>query len=269
MFGRVLSAAVSAAISSAPAIAETLQPIGSWILDYREDQCLASRNYGRPDKPITLGIRPAPNGETFELLVAQPRAGPEFATELKGAVDFGHGPIKTWLLAYSGKNSKSKVYQFRVSAADIAQANSAASVTVKPEGAPDFSFALQSMPALLKGLQDCTVDLQRYWNARGLTDGSITTPAKGDVRSIFTADDYPADAVQHAQGGTSQFLLLIDEKGSVAGCHVLTASGIPVLDAMGCQVIRQRAKFTPARGRDGKAIRDTVITPPVVWRLER
>jgi hypothetical protein len=150
MFSRVLSAAIFAAMPTAPVIAEILQPIGNWLLDYREDQCLASRDYGRPDKPITLGVRPAPNGETYELLVSQRRAGPEFATELKGAVDFGHGPIKAWLLSYGGKNNKSNVYQFRVSAADMAQANSAATVTVKAEGAPELSFALQSMPALSK-----------------------------------------------------------------------------------------------------------------------
>lgn len=270
MFSRVFSVAMLAAFanSAAPALAEVLQPAGNWVLDYRDDQCLASRNYGRPDKPITLGVRPAPNGETYELLVAQPHAGPTFATEWKGIVDFGHGPIKTWLLSYGSKNSKSDVYQFRISATDMAQANSAATVTFKPETAPNLSFALRSMPELLKGLQDCTADLERFWNAGGEKDGTIATPAKGDVRAVFTADDYPADASQRNQSGSSQFLLLIDEKGSVAGCHVLKPSGVPVLDAMGCQVIRKRAKFTPARSPDGKAVRSTVTTPPVVWRLE-
>jgi len=270
MFRRVLSAAISAALvsSATSARAEVLQPVGNWVLDYRDDQCLATRDYGRPEKPITLGVRPAPNGETYELLVSQPRQGPEFATESKGAVDFGHGSIKAWLLSYGGKISKSNVYQFRVSAADMAQASSSPTVTFKPEGAPNLSFALRSMPALLKGLQDCLSDLQRYWNASGEKDGSIATPAKGDIRSVFTANDYPADAAQRDQQGSSEFLLLIDEKGSVAGCHVLKPSGVPVLDAMGCQVIRRRAKFTPAQGRDGKPIRSTVTTPPVVWRVE-
>lgn len=270
MFSRARTVAILAAlaVSTTRASAEILQPAGNWVLDYRDDQCLASRDYGRPEKPVTLGVRPAPNGETYELLVSQPHAGPEFATELKGAVDFGPGPIKAWLLSYGGRITKSIVYQFRVSAADMAQASSAETVTFRPQGAPNLTFALRSMPALLNGLQECTRDLKRYWNVNGDQDGSIVTPAKGDVRSVFTTDDYPADASQHNQGGSSQFLLLVDEKGLVAGCHVLKPSGVPVLDAMGCQVIRRRTKFIPARGQDGKPIRSTVTTPPVVWRLE-
>src|SRR3954471_8650405 len=123
------------------------------------------------------------------------------------------------------------------------------------------------MPALLKGLQECTVDLQQYWNGSGEKVDIVATPPKGDLRALFSADDYPADAVYRNQGGSSQFLLLIDEKGLVAGCHVQKPSGIPVLDAMGCQVLRRRAKFTPARDRNGKPVRSTVTTPPVVWRM--
>ena len=43
--------------------------------------------------------------------------------------------------------------------------------------------------------------------------------------------------------------------------------GLPVLDAMGCQVIRERAKFTPALDRGGKPIRSTYVTPPIRWRM--
>jgi hypothetical protein len=38
---------------------------------------------------------------------------------------------------------------------------------------------------------------------------------------------------------------------------------------MGCQVIRKRAKFTPARDAAGKPVRDSYVTPPVAWRLAR
>ena len=52
------------------------------------------------------------------------------------------------------------------------------------------------MPALLKGLQDCTEDLQRYWNMGDRTLSAKATPAKGDLRGIFNGDDYPADALR-------------------------------------------------------------------------
>jgi len=37
---------------------------------------------------------------------------------------------------------------------------------------------------------------------------------------------------------------------------------------MSCQVIRKRAKFTPARDAEGHSVRSSVITPPIVWRME-
>jgi TonB family protein len=262
------AAAALTLVGGAPAPAEVLQPIQNWVLDYREEQCVAYRDYGSPQKPITLGVRPAPNGETYELLVARPRSGPAFATEQKGSVDFGRGPINAWILNYGGKQSKTDVYQFRISAADMEQGRSARTVTLRPTSAPDFTFELQSMPALLKGLQDCTADLKRYWNMDGEKVGRIATLSRGDIRSLFSADDYPEEAMQRNQGGDSTFLLLVDEKGAVAGCHVLKPSGVPVLDAMGCQVIRQRAKFTPARDAQGKAVRSTLVTPRVSWRME-
>jgi hypothetical protein len=59
----------------------------------------------------------------------------------------------------------------------------------------------------------------------------------------------------------------VDEKGSVAGCHVLQPSNIPVLDAMGCQVMRLRGNFSPALDRTGKPVRSTIVTPNIVWKM--
>jgi protein TonB len=62
--------------------------------------------------------------------------------------------------------------------------------------------------------------------------------------------------------------LLIDEHGKVAGCHVEKASGIPIFDVMGCQVILQRMKFAPALDGKGQPTRSTYITPPVKWQID-
>jgi protein TonB len=85
---------------------------------------------------------------------------------------------------------------------------------------------------------------------------------------LFDASDYPAEAVKHEQEGSAQYLLLIDEHGSVSGCHVTKASGVPVLDAMGCQVFRQRAKFKPAVDSKGIPVRSAVKTPPIEWKIQ-
>lgn len=265
-----LIVAVLAMVAASPSAAQPvqpLQPLKNWVVDYAEAMCTAAREYGDPENPITFGIRPAPTGETYELLIGRNRAGPAYAEEMEGSVDFGRGPMTAWMLHYGSNSKKHDVYQFRISAADMAQARSASTITFRAKGGPDTSFILRSMPALLDGLDKCTADLKRYWNMDGRDNGTIAIPAKGDVRSAFTPNDYPNEAIARRQEGTAQFLLLIDEKGGVAGCHVQKASGVPVLDAMGCQAIRERAKFTPAMSSTGKPVRSTVVTPPVRWVL--
>lgn len=256
---------VSASLSSAEP--RPLAPLKNWDLDYGETQCIAYRSYGDAAKPVTLAIRPSANGANYEILVGVPGPAPDSAEELQGSVDFGRGPIKAWLLHYRPATTKLNIYQFRISAGDMAQARSASTVHLHVQNLPDFEFELALMPQILAGLDGCVADLKRYWNMDGEKDGRIAKQAKGDVRKVFASpDDYPAEALRRGQEGDAQYLLLVNEAGKVAGCQVLLPTGAPILDAMGCVVIQNRAKFTPALDANGKPIRSTVVTPKVRWR---
>jgi TonB family protein len=265
---RAVCVLVALCLGAASAVrAEPLQPVSTWDLDYGTTQCVASRKYGNAGDPVTFAIRPSPNGETYELLVAWKYRVSEPLTEEDAAVDFGNGPIKALAMFYQTPGKTFDVHEFRISAADMAQARSAQSVTMRIAGSADLAFGLALMPQLLDGLQACTSDLKRYWNMDGDGEGGIAKPARGDVRSIFSSDDYPGLAQRRGQEGAGQYLLLIDETGKVAGCQVLTATGVPVLDVMACNVIEKRAKFTPARDSNGKPVRDTLVTPKIIWQL--
>lgn len=260
----VASAACFALHPGISIAAKPLQPTKPWVLDYDESQCVALREYGTADHSISLLIRPSPDGGTYVLDLMKQRAAGPFAEEHRGSVDFGNGPIGASVLYYQNVPEKLQIAQFRIDSPQMAQARSASSVTFRiTEYQAPVSLALRSMQDLLKGLDQCNADLRRYWNV----GAKLSQPARGDVRSIFTSDDYPFVAVVGMEQGTSQFLLFIDITGKVAACHVLRPSGIAVLDATGCMVIKQRAKFTPARDASGKPVRDAVVTPPIVWRL--
>ena len=259
-----IAAIVSLLLAAAlPSTGSSLHPTKPWVLEYADAQCIASRDYG----DLTFGVRPAPNGETYELLVLDKRPGPYYAAEFKGGVDFGQGPMDAWGLVYRTESSKSRIYQFRISAAEMQQARSAAAVRLSASDQFNQTFALESMPQLLEGFEKCTDNLKHYWNMTPDEEGKFAQHAKGTIRNIFSSRDYPSDAMFNGQEGTGQFLLLVNEKGRVAGCHVLTASGAPALDVQGCYVIMERARFKPARDVSGKPIRDAVTTPPITWRL--
>lgn len=92
--------------------------------------------------------------------------------------------------------------------------------------------------------------------------------AKGDLRTLFSADDYPASAQAAGAEGTAQASLTIGPDGRVVGCNITRSSGNSALDSATCNIIRRRAKFIPAKDSNGQATSDTITTPPITWRLE-
>ena len=187
-----------------PAPARTLQAVGPWDLDYGQAQCIASRNYGDAAKPTTLAIRQSPNGETYEILLVRQTPPPEYAEELQGSVNFGHGPLRAWLLHYRPSTGKLNVYQFRIPATAMAQARTASEISLTIPNMPVVGLELASMPQLLAGLDACTADLKRYWNMDGEKTGAIAKPAKGDLRALFNSGDYPWQALNNRQEGDAQ-----------------------------------------------------------------
>jgi protein TonB len=92
--------------------------------------------------------------------------------------------------------------------------------------------------------------------------------AKGDLRSLFSGDDYPASAQSAGAEGTVRASLTIGTDGRVVGCSITQSSGNTALDSATCNILRRRAKFIPARDSNGNPTTDTVSTPSIVWRLE-
>jgi protein TonB len=93
------------------------------------------------------------------------------------------------------------------------------------------------------------------------------SPARGDVRTAFSNDDYPAAAIAANAEGTAQAQLTIGPDGRVTGCNLIKSTGNGALDATTCNILRRRVKFTPARDTNGNATNDTYTTPPIRWVL--
>ena len=252
--------------STSQAGAEPLKPLKPWVLDYAETQCIASRDFGS----VVFGIEPAPSGGTFDLLLFEPHPGPYYPAEVKGTVDFGDGPISAWGLVSAIKSNRTTLYQVRIPAIDFKQAVSASTVRIAAKSAQlDRSFALSDMSQLLTGLDRCIADLQRHWNMTPEGQARIATRAKGTVKSLFIPEDFPYDVWSGGQYGGGKFLLLVGEDGRVKGCHVLEATGSPAIDSVACGIYIRRARFSPARDRNGKPMRDTMVTPPIEWGYDR
>lgn len=121
----------------------------------------------------------------------------------------------------------------------------------------------------LDGQQAILRRLVLVFLAAGLPVGAAAEPAvgaKGQIQGLISEADYPPEALRNGEQGTVRFRLFISPRGSVTGCRVTASSGSGTLDRETCRLIRERARFTPARDRRGRAVADTASSS-VQWHL--
>ena len=90
--------------------------------------------------------------------------------------------------------------------------------------------------------------------------------AKANLASYVSDEDYPASAARNEEQGTTRFKLVVGPDGKVKDCSVTSSSGSSALDATTCRLMRQRARFQPATGSDGRPTGDTVASA-IRWVL--
>ena len=83
--------------------------------------------------------------------------------------------------------------------------------------------------------------------------------AKANLPSLFTTNDYPAEALRKREAGTVSFAVAIGRDGRVTGCTITASSGSASLDATTCAILQRRARFTPARDASGRAVEDRTV----------
>ena len=84
--------------------------------------------------------------------------------------------------------------------------------------------------------------------------------ARSNLGSYFSDADYPAAAQRNEEQGTTAVALTVGPDGRVTDCRVTSSSGSATLDAATCNILRRRARFTPARGSDGNPTSDNTTT---------
>lgn len=82
--------------------------------------------------------------------------------------------------------------------------------------------------------------------------------ARANLASYVSDEDYPSSAARNEEQGTTRFKLVVGADGRVKDCTVTSSSGSSALDSTTCRLMRQRAKFTPAKNNRGEPTTDTV-----------
>lgn len=90
--------------------------------------------------------------------------------------------------------------------------------------------------------------------------------ARANLASYVSDEDYPSNAVRNEEQGTTRFRLAVGPDGKVKDCTVTSSSGSSALDSTTCKLMKQRAKFTPARNNRNEPTSDTVASA-IRWVL--
>lgn len=259
-----------------PAAAEPRQPTGKWVANFGEAQCIAYRNYGTAEDPLYLTLKAPPIGSVMQVMVME-NGGTLAPEQVDARVSFDDRPaIKTSLLAYGPGKGAYRTYLINMSLSDFGAARIAKRLSIWARGRVSKTLELTDVPALLKIMDQCVAELREDFNITATTLEAWTAPqpslrvrrhSAGTLSGVFKSDDYPWVAVARRLQGTTTFVLLINEQGRVADCSVVESSGAAALDAQSCAVAKDRARFEPAIGVDGKPAKDGFVQR-ITWRLE-
>ena len=264
-----LTPAIVSMLIAATAMSAPRQPTANWVVNFDDAQCLASRSYGSTEEPLHLVLKAPPVGGVMHIAVVR-NAGnvPPSQVDATIAID-GQPPIKTNMLMFSPKNSKQRVYTSNMPSGEFARVRGAKSLSIRSSGLNE-TFSITDIEALLKVMDECVADLRQAWNVSS-EDGEtskLVKRAQSQLGKYVNDEDYPAHAIMEEATGSVRFTLLIDEAGRVADCTVIETSGVAVLDAQTCAIIKRRAKFEPAVGPDEKPAKDAVMSR-ITWAMPR
>jgi len=95
---------------------------------------------------------------------------------------------------------------------------------------------------------------------------SQAAKAKANLTSLFSTDDYPQSAIRNEEQGTTAVRLSIGTDGRVSDCSITQSSGSTALDNATCNILRRRARFTPAKDMAGNPISDS-YSQRIRWEL--
>lgn len=270
MISRVIAASAALAFPVAAMAAKPSPrlPTGKWVVKFADAQCVAQRNYGTDDRPLYLVLKQPPLGNVMQVAVVQKRSAGA-PVQFDGSLAFdGAQPSTVSVLEYQPQGTKMRTYLVNLPLESFAPATRARSVRIKTEGL-DANLALSGVQPLLKVMDECVADLRKVWNISDpqTERSAVQQGARGNLQTLFSPADYPREALGSGKGGTVRVALLVNENGKVADCSIIQTSGIAVLDAQTCAVLKDRARFTPRIGRDGNPAKEGYIQA-IAWSAE-
>lgn len=255
-------------LSAQPLSAQSPKPIDApsskWVLNYGASSCDILRVRAGDINGLLLRLRPLSNSTELKILTRPSGAKPvseniglSIARPTTSAAK-----IATFADLTSGTD---RVLETYLDSDELDRAVSDGQVAVHGEKIGQVVVSTRGIAKVLKAARPCLDDLERRWNVR--RDWVVAAEAEMDPRSVFLAEDYPANARDSNLQGMARALLRLDATGKITECRPIETEGSPEFAKVTCAVLVKRAQFKPARDASGKAVPSFYLAPPVRFSL--
>jgi TonB family protein len=250
---------------AAPKISTPRMPTGPWNVEFADSMCVLSRPFGN-DGLSNLALKPAMLSQDFEIVVTEPARGSREPNSGPVVVTVA-GMTKVQDSRFTAYNtSKMRLLRMQVNEKQLALSAVNGTISIEAKDENRHHFAVPGIDRAFPILTRCVDQLREAYKVSKADLAAIATMPEGLLPGLFSTDDYPQEALSKGQYGTVGVLLWVDEAGKVATCEVIEAGAAASLKETTCGIFKRRAKFVPAKGSDGKAIRAPIFTR-IQWRL--
>ena len=96
--------------------------------------------------------------------------------------------------------------------------------------------------------------------------GMAPSPQITNLQTLFSPDDYPADALARAIEGRVGAEVTVEADGRASACVIKASSGTPSLDAVTCARLMSKGRYEAARDPEQHAVRGTLFRR-IAWEL--
>lgn len=234
-----------------------LKPQTPWSVNYAEDMCILSRDYGDKANNLTVVFRPTPFNYRVQTLLIGSQRQLGYGADAKVHVDG-----RTGSGVFDGDGQRSPLPKMRKIGVTFDLPRDVVS-DIAGKGTVGFAVSsgrplrvdLALTAAALKALRACETDLMQSWGFDvTAVDTAPAVPARalGDHTEWLRNSDFPS-----AMLGTNAVVTvawIITPEGGIRNCRVVRSSGNATFDAVPCGVLEKRARYTPARDATGKAV---------------
>lgn len=270
------------------AAATDLEPTSKWWLNYTDNNCVVHRSFGSGDGAIVMRMSRSAPASGFQLsLIGKPLRSSAAVVDLPVHFEAGQPAATTAILfGNAGKVGDTPMVALVTARLDNLHGDAypqdqqppavtpeqEAAVTALTFRAPNrkwYRLQTGSMKGIMAAMRTCTDKVVESWGYSPAVQNSLTRPALPTVspNKWLGSFDYPQSMLFSGSMAIVDFRLDIAETGNVSGCSI-TGSTLPKEAATTtCDLLRRRAKFTPAQDAEGKPVKSYFVSS-VRWVID-